>query len=57
MRGGGMAQGAERPYLDELSLGQFLRERLDPETASVGRAPARQRKLAAGFNCCVPSRQ
>jgi hypothetical protein len=24
--------------------------------ASVGRAPARQRKLAAGFNCCVPLR-
>jgi hypothetical protein len=40
---------AERPYLDESSLGRFLRERLDPETLSNARVPAIARQFRPDY--------
>jgi Protein of unknown function (DUF559) len=40
---------AERPYLDESSLGRFLRERLDPETLSNLRVPSIARQFRPDY--------
>jgi very-short-patch-repair endonuclease len=44
-----MAQGTERPYLDELSLGQCLRERLDLEIVSNALVPALVRRFRPDY--------
>ena len=44
-----MAQGTERPYLDELSLGQFLRGRLDLEIVSNALVPGVVRRFRPDY--------
>jgi hypothetical protein len=39
----------ERPYLDELALGRFLRERLDPEILSNARVPTIMRQFRPDY--------
>jgi hypothetical protein len=42
-------QMAERPYLDEASLGRFLRERLNPETVSDTLVPGIRRRFRPDY--------
>lgn len=44
-----MTLGTERPYLDELSLGRFLREQLDPETLSSASVPGIVRRFRPDY--------
>jgi hypothetical protein len=44
-----MTQGQERPYLDEPSLGRFLRERLDPEMLSNASVPGIMRRFRPDY--------
>lgn len=44
-----MAQGTELPYLDEQSLGHFLRERLDRETVSNALVPGIMRRFRPDY--------
>ena len=42
---------AERPYLDEASLGRFLRERLDPNMLGDARVP--ESRVSSGRTIAV----
>lgn len=44
-----MTQATERPYLDERSLGQFLRDRLDPEIVSNALVPGVVRRFRPDY--------
>ena len=44
-----MTPVVEQPYLDESSLGRFLRERLDPETLSNARVPGITRRFQPDY--------
>jgi hypothetical protein len=46
---GGRTAVPEKPYLDELSLGRFLRERLDPETLYDVRVPSITRQFRPDY--------